>query len=226
MFENASGHFRSVHSALKPKTALKNEGADGFRRYLSQGEHLFYEADRAVFVYEVVFGSLRLTRIQQDGRRHVVAFAFPGDIVGLPVDGRHSTECVAVAPVEVIAHRYDPAAPPEQKPGLHARVLAAALEEIRALQDHFLMLGRRSAAEKVAAFILWLEHRIGEGAGACRLIRLSMNRADIADHLGLTPETVSRTITQFRESRLIALDGAQTMLILDMPRMKSVAEGG
>ncbi|MCV2865066.1 helix-turn-helix domain-containing protein [Albidovulum sediminicola] len=226
MFANTACNVLSFQSCPVLKRERAREAPEGCRRHLRQGEHLFYEGDTAKHVFEVISGTLRLARVQRDGRRQVMTFGLPGDLVGLPVDGRHSAECDAVEPCEVIAHRFDPLSPPERWPDLNARVLNAALEEIHALQDHFLTLGRRSACEKVAAFLLWLGSRVGARAGRHRRVHLAMNRADIADHLGLTPETVSRTITQLRESGLLALDGAQTVVILDPDGMRVLAEGG
>ncbi len=225
MFSAPSGDIRSVQAILRQNATRQKLATEQVRRRLEEGQHLFYESDPARFVYEITSGVLRLTRIQKDGRRQVIAFGFPGDVVGLPNHGRHSTECDAATSAEVIAHRCDPLSRPDRDPLLHSFVMAAALDEIRMLQDHFLMLGRRLASEKVAAFLTLLLDRIGEPLGAYRLIRLPMNRSDIADYLGLTPETISRSITQFRESRLVALEDAHTMIILDAARLRATADG-
>jgi CRP-like cAMP-binding protein len=102
----------------------------------------------------------------------------------------------------------------------------AALQEIRALQDHFLLLGRRLALEKTAAFLLLLLDRLSEPLGKCQAIRLPMNRTDIADYLGLTPETVSRSFTELRGRRALALDDANTVIVLDPAQLRAIAEGG
>jgi CRP-like cAMP-binding protein len=101
----------------------------------------------------------------------------------------------------------------------------AALQEIRALQDHFLLLGRRLALEKTAAFLVLLLGRLSEPLGKFRAIRLPMNRTDIADYLGLTPETVSRSFTELRGRRALALDDANTVIVLDPAQLRAIAEG-
>ncbi|MCV2873708.1 helix-turn-helix domain-containing protein [Defluviimonas sp. WL0050] len=219
---------RDIHSVQQTLRVIPNGSrpvVERLSRQLSEGQHLYFESDPARFVYEVVSGVVRLTRLHKDGRRQVIAFGFPGDLVGLPNDGRHSTECDAVTQTEIVAHRCDPLVLPDGDPSFHSVIMAAALDEISMLQDHFLMLGRRLASEKVAAFLCLLLDRIGEPLGAYRLIHLPMNRSDIADYLGLTPETISRSITQFREQKIIALEDAHTMIVLDASRLRAMAEG-
>jgi CRP-like cAMP-binding protein len=102
--------------------------------------------------------------------------------------------------------------------------LKAALREISAMQDHFMMLARKSAQEKVASFLMVLADRIGTPHGDFISIDLAMTRTDIADFLGLTVETVSRTFTQLRAGGIIALDSAQTVIVLDPDALADLAE--
>jgi CRP-like cAMP-binding protein len=195
-------------------------------RLVKAGQSLFYEGDRAQFVYEVKSGVLRLMRLLEDGRRQVIAFAFPGDVVGFPQVGCHTTECDVIASGEVVAYRCDVLFHPDRDPELSTFLMKSALEEIGFLQDHFLTLGRKSATEKTASFLLVLLDRIGTRTAGLATIRLPMNRADIADFLGLTPETVSRAFSHFRALRLIALSDANTVTILDTDGLQAMAEGG
>lgn len=194
-------------------------------RRLLQGQPLFHEGDRAHHVYQLARGVLRLARIQPDGRRQVIDFAFPGDIVGLPDNERHTTECEAITDCDLFAHRCPPPSEHDANPALHRALLDAALQEIRRLQDHFVLLGRRRALEKTAAFVALLLDRISEPIGQYRMIRLAMNRADIADYLGLTPETVSRSFTELRGRRVLALDDANTVIVLDPAQLRTLADG-
>lgn len=199
--------------------------SDPVPRRIRAGQHLFHEHDSAHFVYRIVSGVVRLTRLLKDGRRQVIAFGFPGDVVGLPADGRHTTECDAISPCEVLAHRCANLMQPERDPDLHCFLMQAALDDIRLLQEHFLMLGRRLALEKTAAFLALLLDRIGEPLGAYTLVRLPMNRSDIADYLGLTPETVSRAVTELRARKVVALDDANTVIVLDAAALLELADG-
>lgn len=216
---------RQTRSEIQVRIPQRRTLSDPVPRRIRSGQHLFHERDAAHFVYEIVTGVVRLTRLQKDGRRQVIAFGFPGDIVGLPADGRHTTECDAISACEVIARRCSNLQHPETDPELHRLLMRAALDDIRLLQDHFLMLGRRLALEKTAAFLALLLDRIGEPLGTYNLIRLPMNRSDIADYLGLTPETVSRAITELRARKVIALDDANTMVVLDDTVLHELADG-
>ena len=110
-------------------------------------------------------------------------------------------------------------------PEIHRTLLKAALREIAAMQDHFMMLGRKSAVEKVTSFLAVLARRAGETNGTVTQFRLPMGRADIADFLGLTIETVSRAFTQLRKEGVIALNGVHTVRVLRPDALAAIAEG-
>ena len=101
---------------------------------------------------------------------------------------------------------------------------AQALREISNMQDHFMMLGRKSATEKVASFLSVLAERVGEPIGNYHQVDLPMSRSDIADFLGLTTETISRTLTQLRKCRIIALDSIHTVIILKPDALRAMAQ--
>ncbi len=192
---------------------------------LMPGTHLFLEGDPADRIYEVASGVLRLTRIMEDGRRQVIAFGYPGDTVGFPSDGLYHTDCDALVPSTLVVHRRDHLESAKGDPVLHQRLLKAALREISGMQDHFMMLGRKSSVEKLASFLRVLTTRVGEPLGDFDQVTLPMTRADIADFLGLTTETVSRTFTQLRKSRIIAIDHVNTVIILKPIALRAIAEG-
>ncbi len=187
------------------------------------GKHLYLEGDAAERIYEVASGVLRLTRIMEDGRRQVIAFGYPGDTVGFPSGGTYHTDCDALEPTTLIVHQRADLESAKGNPALHQRLLQAALREISAMQDHFLMLGRKSSVEKLASFLQALADRVGEPLGAFTQVTLPMPRADIADFLGLTTETVSRTFTQLRKSQIIAIDHVNTVVILKPLALKTIA---
>ncbi len=191
---------------------------------LKDGAYLFFEGDDARRLYRVTEGVLRLTRLMQDGRRQVIAFGFPGDVVGFPSGGRHHTDCEALLPARVVSYKMSLLDSEADDPVAHQLLLQAALREIGAMQDHFLMLGRKSASEKVASFLVAMTERLGAKAAAAGRISLPMPRSDIADFLGLTTETVSRTFTQFRKSGIIALENIQTVIVLKPDALLSLAE--
>ena len=192
---------------------------------IKPGKHLFLEGDPADRIFEVASGVLRLTRIMEDGRRQVIAFGYPGDTVGFPSDGLYHTDCDALVPTTLVVHRRRYLDSPNGDSALHQRLLRAALREISAMQDHFMMLGRKSSIEKLASFLQVLTDRVGEPLGDFNQVTLPMTRADIADFLGLTTETVSRTFTQLRKSGIIAIDHVNTIVILKPIAMQCIAQG-
>ncbi len=193
------------------------------RRHVYVGQHLFHEGDDAHHIYEVVSGLLRLTRVLENGSRQVIAFALPGDLVGFPDGTLHHTDCDVLVSGEVVAYRRQMLEDGSGDPTLHTRLLRAALNEISAMQDHFMMLARKSALEKVASFLQVMAERTGVREGPTTRIVLPMKRSDIADFLGLTIETVCRSFTRLRKANIITLEDAQTVLILDPQRLADAA---
>ncbi len=192
---------------------------------VAEGKHLFFEGEEAGNIYRVVSGVLRLTRLMEDGRRQVIAFGYPGDVVGFPSDGQYHTDCEALRPTTVVVHNRAALESSTGDAALHASLLQAALREISAMQDHFLMLGRKSACERVASFLCVLADRVGTPLGEFTQFDLPMSRSDIADFLGLTTETVCRTFTQLRKRNVIALDRIYTVILLKPRDLFALAEG-
>jgi CRP/FNR family transcriptional regulator len=187
------------------------------------GETLFTEGDEADSVYEVVSGMLRLYKLLPDGRRLITGFRSTGHLLGL------APECIrvyaAAAITEVTVCRYKRTAFErliDEVPGFAKRLLTMASDELRAAQDRMLLLGRKSASEKVASFILLMADR--QGRDSVEAVHIPMTRNDIADYLGLTIETVSRTLSKLRQNGLIALPPAQ-IEILDREELEALAIG-
>ena len=211
------------------QTPITTESCDsrpalGCARFLRLGATLFREGDEAEHIYEVKSGVVRLTRVLENGRRQVIAFGYPGDFVGFPNGDFYHADCDVLAPAELVAHRRSALERAPDNDPTRMRLLKAALAEISAMQDHFMMLACKSATEKVASFLEVLSEKIGTDADGERRVHLSMRRADIADFLGLTTETVSRTFTQLRKEGIIDFDTAQTVIIRDATALSDAAE--
>lgn len=196
-----------------PFTPLVTSAPQSAETRLKAGAYLYYEGDEVEWLYQVTSGVLRLTRLLSDGRRQVIAFGYPGDIVGFPSANIHHTDCEALTEVRLQPFRRSALESGKGDPQLHTALLQAALREISGMQDHFMMLGRKSASEKLASFLCVLAERVGTKLGAYVSVTLPMSRSDIADFLGLTTETVSRTFTQMRKSKIIAIDNIYTVVI-------------
>ncbi len=207
----------------KPTLNVRRQSAP-IRRNLAKNTHLFREGDPARRIFEVESGVLRLTRVMPDGRRQVIAFGYPGDVIGFPSDGRFHSDCESLTAVTLIVYKREALEHELGDVALHNRLLQAALREISSMQDHFLMLGRKSASERVASFFVTLSKRVGQKHGQYSQFTLPMDRSDIADFLGLSTETVCRAITQLRKSQIIALDNIHTVIVLKPAALRAIAE--
>jgi CRP/FNR family nitrogen fixation transcriptional regulator len=197
----------ATRAAKFPVTVgLRSPTAAGIQMILSKGEELFAEGDDAEYFYEVVSGAIRSYKLLSDGRRQIDAFHLPGDIFGLEAGREHRFSAEAVGDGQVIAYRRSRlSAIIEEDAVFRDRIMTATLRNLQRAQDHMLLLGRKTAQEKLATFLLDMAQRLSDDA---EHFDLPMQRSDIADHLGLTIETVSRTLTQFTRSGLIRLPPA------------------
>lgn len=212
-----ANNARPLRSASKQPTPIT--------KTFKAGANLYFEGDRVERIYQVCSGVLRLTRLLEDGRRQVIAFGFPGDIVGFPCDGRYHTDCDVLTEARLQAYHLSALEGESGNPELHKELLQAALREISAMQDHFMMLGRKSAIEKVASFLCVLTERMGSDTGPLNQAFLPMSRSDIADFLGLTTETVSRTLSQLRKSGIIAINNIHTVVVLQPQALFGLSQG-
>ena len=184
----------------------------GTQMALRKGKELFAEGDEAEHFYKVVSGAIRSYKLLSDGRRQIDAFHLAGDIFGLEAGAEHRFSAEAVASALVIAYRRSrlPALIAEDSQ-FRDQVMSAMLRSLERAQDHMLLLGRKTAQEKVATFLLDMAERISDDD---EHFDLPMLRNDIADHLGLTIETVSRTLNQFDRDGLIRLPAASRSVML------------
>jgi len=188
------------------------------------GEILFAEVDEADGIYEVFRGIVRLYKLLPDGRRLITAFLSAGHLLGLAMGGG---VCVftAEAITDVTLCRYKRMAFErllDEVPGLAKRLLAVTSDELCATQERMLLLGRKSAVEKVASFLVLMAGQQGDDADE---VAIPMTRSDIADYLGLTISTVSRTLTKLIRQRVIAIPTANLIEIRDRDDLEQLAAG-
>jgi len=175
---------------------------------------LFDQGAPAASVFNVTEGIVRLYKSLPDGRRQIVGFALPGDFLGLALMDRYGVAAEAVTPVRACRFAR-PAflAYVDDKPHLLRRLHEFTGHELSLEQDQMLLLGRRTAAEKVAAFLLNLQTRYSRIGTPSVTVPLPMSRQDIADYLGLTIETISRTLTRLAREKIIVIvpDGVRLL---------------
>jgi CRP/FNR family transcriptional regulator len=189
---------------------------------MARGQTLFYEGDNARYFFEIVQGTLRCCRMIHDGRRQIYRFVGAGEMLGLGCGHRYGYSAEAVTDVAVRRHRLaDLDDTMDADAHMRRRVLQALRDELAATRSQMMLLGRMSASEKLASFLL---SRSGASAGAGACIELPMTRSDIADYLGLTIETVSRKLNELRGLGVICLETPNRVRITDQDRIEAIAE--
>jgi CRP/FNR family transcriptional regulator len=173
---------------------------------LDAGAPLFDEGEAAGNVYNVTSGTLKVYKLLPDGRRQVTGFLFPGDFLGLAKQQTYAFSAEAVTPSGLC--RFPRARLEDlmqRLPKIEQRLLGIASNELVAAQEQMLLLGRKTAREKIASFLLMLSKRAQHRGQAADPVLVPMSRTDIGDYLGLTTETVSRTFTQLKQDGTIQL---------------------
>ncbi|PKU26278.1 Crp/Fnr family transcriptional regulator [Telmatospirillum siberiense] len=203
-----------------------------FRRFMTvlgqasidPGVTIFREGDPALNLYTITAGAVKLYKLLSDGRRQITAFLFPGDFFGLSVHEGYAYTAESMTPVVLCRFpRRKLEALFDELPMLEKKLLGATTQELAAAQEQMLLLGRKTARERVATFLVVLWRRLGDKTP---VFALPMSRSDIADFLGLTIETVSRTLTGLKRDGLIALPDANHVAIQRLDDLLCIAEGG
>jgi CRP-like cAMP-binding protein len=198
---NSSIHARPpvVRLGSLPEGPL---GMIGAPMQFSRNAEVYGEDEPAEYLYQVISGAVRTYRMLDDGRRQISAFYLPGDIFGVEAGEAHQSSAEAVTDAQVlVVKRSSVLARAEHEKDLARQLWTLTVRELQRVQQHSLVL-IKNAEERVAGFLLEMAGRSSSTAA----IELPMSRQDIADYLGLTIETVSRTITQLVQSGVIALE--------------------
>ncbi|WP_309607195.1 helix-turn-helix domain-containing protein [Phenylobacterium sp.] len=190
----------------------------GLRMPFAKGEEIFGQADAADMIHGIVSGAVRTTRLHSDGRRQIGDFYYPGDIIGLETGGfyRFSAEALSDCVIHVVKRASLNSLSGDA--GLDGTLWEATRRELERTQEHLLMLGRKSACEKVASFLMDVARRVGSED-----VSLPMGRQDMADYLGLTIETVSRMVTQLQGSRIVEFASARQFRVTRWPALERLA---
>ena len=193
--------------------------ATGAVLHFSQDREVFAQGTSAEVFYKVVSGVVRTCKFLSDGRRQIEAFHIAGDVFGFEHGDVHPLSAEAVSDCNLISYRrrnVEAAAMHDQT--LSRQLFAFAMHSVVGAQQHALLLGRRCAAEKVAIFLLEFSARANDAAA----IVLPMTRQDIADYLGLTIETVSRTLSQMERGRLIEIPNARQIVLKNRDALEAI----
>jgi CRP/FNR family transcriptional regulator len=216
---------QAVCAAMPPEDLDRLIGV--VRRISLDAEQILcLEGEAAKYVYSINGGIARLTKMLPDGRRLVTAFLHPGNLIGLAGDESYACTAEAVTPLELC--RFPRVALNEllsDYPEMEKRLLAMACGELWLAQTQLLLLGRKTARERLTTFLWnWISRARPEELSG-QVIELPMARADIADHLGLTPETISRVFTALVEDGIVEIPAPNRIALARPDRLAEIASG-
>jgi CRP/FNR family nitrogen fixation transcriptional regulator len=198
-------HYAPEQSAQPLFGSIELAGA---RMSFAKDVEIYGENEPADYVYKVLTGTVRVYKILQDGRRQIEAFYFPGDIFGMELGAQHASSAEAVSACTItVVRRATLLAAVAKDPDVSNRLWAHTAQELEQARRHAMLLVK-TAQERVASFLIDISNRLTGEA-----VELPMSRQDIADFLGLTIETVSRTLTQFQQTSAIELATSRRMIL-------------
>lgn len=210
---------RVSHDELGALQALTKRGR------FDRGRVVFEQDDQLDHVFVITRGLVKLYRDISSGKRQITGFLGPGDLLGgiKRSDGAHCT-AETITEVDVCSFEKESfTAFLRDHPSVCFALLVTAMDEIEAQYDHLTLLGRKLAPERLAAFLLMLSRRWKREDEDPNLVHTPMLRNDIADHLGVTSETISRTFTRFREKGWIEIVSPKAILLRNVPLLQNLA---
>lgn len=190
------------------------------------GDCLVFEGDELHAYYVVMNGAFKLYKLLSDGRRQITGFSFKGDFVGLPyqTDYEVTVEALGTSKLcQIPRETFESLS--VQAPSLGKRLVKMMAAHVAASDDHMLLLGRKTAMERVASFLIWMSCRAQARGESALELDVPMSRTDMGDYLGLTVETVSRTFTKLRKLSAITLGDRNRLTINDLEALQDLADG-
>lgn len=218
---------RAICAALD-KDELEMLNDVGRRRQIHAGQSLMWEGDDSLMVANVIEGVLKLTTSTGDGREQIVGIVYPSDFIGRPFGGQSQHSVTALTDARVCTFgRSDFDRFARAHPQLEHKLLERTLTELDRARHWMLLLGRKSAPEKIATFLLEMSARLADTGCASPTplaqLTLPFGRQQVADILGLTIETVSRQLTRMKGSEIIDLPSRREIVILDREALEDMA---
>jgi CRP/FNR family nitrogen fixation transcriptional regulator len=186
-----------------------------------KGVEIYGEKEPATYVYQVSTGAVRSYKLLSDGRRQIGAFHLVGDIFGLENSEAHRFTAEAIVDTTLrLLKRRSLESVAERDALVANNLLSLTTSNLQHAEDHMLLLGRKTALERVAAFLLEMDRRLTP----TDIIALPMCRRDIADYLGLTLETVSRALSSLHDRGILGFLGPsqRQIVLLDRPQLVSL----
>ena len=207
---------QTLSETITPRTAAMDVfGPIGVRMHFAAGEEIYAQEEPADLLYQVIEGSVRTSRLLTDGRRQIGNFYYPDDLFGVEAGDEHRFSAEALSDCTILVVKRSAVRHcGEERERLEGLIWAATTHELGRTQEHLFMLGRKSACEKVACFLMITAERVRS-----ELTTLTMSRQDMADYLGLTIETVSRMLSQLQSSGVIEFAGCRSFRVTHPVRL-------
>jgi CRP/FNR family transcriptional regulator len=223
---------RAVCGALSRSELQRLNDIARFKK-LQPGHQILADSEEPEYFANIVSGVVKLTKSFSDGRQQIVGLQFASDFLGRPFRARSPYDAMAVTDVTLCTFdrkRFETLT--KEFPALEHRMFEHALDELDASQEWMLVLGRKTAAEKVATLLLLIARRMAViGCSPDRIkdksvhLELPLTRSEMGDFLGLTIETVSRQLSRLKSAGVIGLDGGRGLMIPDIARLEEVCGG-
>lgn len=206
--------------AQEPKSPLSGFGTVS---HYARNNTIFSEGEDAEYSYRVVTGAVRLSKMMPDGRRQIAEFALPGDFFGINWLQDHALTAEALTEVTLICYgrgRLERLG--DENREIRAELFSTLRHDLWAAQNHLVILGRQSANERVASFLAQLMQRSKQTDK--RVIDIPMTRQDIADYLGLTIETVCRSLTKLKQAGIIDIPSRHEIVVRNTAALRRAAQ--
>ncbi len=215
---------RETHAVLTANAWPQTEAADlmahmGVRMTFAKDEEIYGQDEDADLIYRVISGSVRTSRVLSDGRRQIGGFYDADELFGIECGAIHRYAAEAVSDCVILVLKASTLRAAAGDEAFQRLVGAAANQELDRTQEHLLLLGRKTACERVASFLMGLADRRRTEA-----VNLPMGRQDMADYLGLTIETVSRMLTQLQTALVVEFAGTREFRIANRVALARMAE--
>jgi len=215
-------HSSSQKLATEPRSQALQAGLlaqFGVRMAYARHEEVYAQEEEADLIYQVVSGAVRTTRLMSDGRRQIGDFYHPGDVFGIEHGPEHRFSAEALCDTIVVVGKKKALALAAGQNAVDRFLADATARDLDRAQDHLLLLGRKTACEKVASFLLGIAHRTNRPA-----VDLPMGRQDMADYLGLTIETVSRMVTQLQTAMIVEFPSCRQFIVRNRPALERLSD--
>lgn len=213
-YDYSDVHYLPARSG-DPDSALARMGVT---MSFAKDEEIFGQDEAADLVYRVLDGAVRTTRVMADGRRQIGDFYMSGDVFGLEPGDRHRFAAEAVRDSVILVIK----ASALRAAGADVERLfrEATSRELERAREHVILLGRKTACERVASFL----KDLSDMSGGARDVDLPMGRQDIADYLGLTIETVSRMLSQLQSGRIVSFCATRRFRVVNPEGLARLAD--